>query len=165
MVSTSVTRQNPDGTGPITPQVELYGSIAAYAALDLGIVSAGIGGGIFASINFTVHDPSGTGLVHLQDLEADVQKGTIFDATGELQAFLAAYVTIDLGFFSHTWNFNIASVTLATIGEPAPSKPADVPQLATQSGGDLRLNIGPYASQRLYASMGNSNRLPTATRR
>ena len=123
--------QNPDGTGPVTPQVELYGSIAAYAALDLGILPAGIGGGLFASVNFTVHDPSGTGLVHLQDLEADVQKGTIFDATGALQAFLAAYVTIDLGIFSHTWNFNIASVTLATIGEPSASDPSDVPQLAT----------------------------------
>ena len=149
--------QNPDGTGPITPQVELYGSIAAYAALDLGIVSAGVGGGLFASVGFTLHDPSGTGLVHLQDIEADVQKGTIFDATGALQAFLAAYVTIDLGIFSHTWNFNIASVTLATIGEPAATDPSDVPQLATQSGGDLRLNIGPYASQRLYASATNSS--------
>ncbi len=84
-------RQNPDGTGPVAPQVQLYGSIAAYAALDLGIASAGVGGGLFASINFTVHDPSGTGLVHLEDLEADVQKGTIFDASGALQAFLDAY--------------------------------------------------------------------------
>ncbi len=152
-------RQNPDGTGPVAPQVELYGSIAAYAALDLGIFSAGVGGGLFASVDFTVHDPSGTGLVHLQDLEADVQKGTIFDASGALQAFLAAFVTIDLGFFSHTWNFNIASVTLATIGEPSSTDPADIPQLATpEPNGVLRLNIGPYASQRLFASATNNSR-------
>jgi Ca2+-binding RTX toxin-like protein len=155
-------RQNPDGTGPVVPQVELYGSIAAYAALDLGILQAGVGGGLFASIDFSVNDPSGTGLVHLQDLEADVQKGTIFDASGALQAFLNAYVEIDLGFISHKWTFDIASVTLATIGEPAPSTPP-VPQLATQSGGDLRLNIGPYASQRLYGNTADGNETLTVT--
>ena len=59
---------------------------------------------------------------------------------------------IDVGFLSHKWTFNIASVTLAQISEPAPSTPP-VPQLATlEPGGVLRLNIGPYASQRLYAS-------------
>ncbi len=147
-------RQNPDGTGPIVPQVELYGSIAAYAAVDLGILQAGVGGGLYATIGFDIHDPSGTGRVHLQDLEADFQKGTIFDASGALEAFLDAYVKIDLGFFSHTWTFNIATATLGTIGEQAPSTPPP-PQLATQTGGDLRLNIGPYASDRLYASATN----------
>jgi Ca2+-binding RTX toxin-like protein len=150
-------RLNPDGTGPVTPQAELYGSIAAYAALDLGIASAGVGGGLFASVDFTVHDPSGTGKVHLEDLEEDVKKGTIFDASGALQAFLDAYVEIDLGFISHRWDFNIASVTLAQIGEPAPSTPP-VPQLADpESNGVLRLNVGPYASQRLYVNSTDGN--------
>jgi hypothetical protein len=94
-------RQNADGTGPVVPQVQLYGSIAAYAALDIGIASAGVGGGVFATDNFTVHDPSGTGRVHLQDVIADFKKGTIFDAMGALTAFLDAYVEIDLGLFSH----------------------------------------------------------------
>jgi Ca2+-binding RTX toxin-like protein len=155
-------RANPDGTGPVTPQVQLYGSIAAYAAVDLGVLEAGVGGGIFATVGFTVHDPSGTGKVHLDELSADVQKGTIFDASGALQAFLNAFVKIDLGFFSKTWNFNIATVTLAQIGEPAPSTPP-VPQLTTQTGGDLRLNIGPYASQRLYGNTADGNETLTVT--
>jgi Ca2+-binding RTX toxin-like protein len=155
-------RQNPDGTGPVVPQVQLYGSIAAYAALDVGVASAGVGGGLFASANFTLHDPSDTGEIHLQDLEADVQKGTIFDASGDLQAFLNAYVKVGVGPFSHTWNYNIATVTLGQIGEPAPSTPA-VPQLATQSDGDLQLNVGPYAAQRLYGNTADGNETLTVT--
>jgi Ca2+-binding RTX toxin-like protein len=156
-------RANPDGTGPVTPQVQLYGSIAAYAALDLGIVEAGIGGGLFATVGFTVHDPTGTGKVHLNELVADVQKGTIFDAVGALQAFLRAFVKIDLGIISHTWYFDIASITLAQIGEPAPSTPP-VPQLATAlPGGELRLNIGPYAPERLYGTTADGNETLTVT--
>jgi Ca2+-binding RTX toxin-like protein len=155
-------RANPDGTGPVAPQVQLYGSIAAYAALDLGILEAGVGGGLFATVGFTVHDPSGTGKVHLDELSADIKKGTIFDASGALKAYLNAFVKIDLGFLSKTWYFDIASVTLAQIGEPAPSTPP-VPQLATQNGGDLRLNIGPYAMQRLYGNTADGNETLTIT--
>ncbi len=144
-------------------QLQLYGSISAYAAIDLGIIQAGIGGGLFASVDFALHDPSGTGLVHLQDIEADFQKGTIFDASGALDAYLSAYVEINLLFFSHRWTFQIASVTLATISEPAPSTPP-VPQLATlEPGGVLRLNVGPYASQRLYGNTADGNETLTVT--
>jgi Ca2+-binding RTX toxin-like protein len=141
-------------------QLQLYGSIAAYAAVDLGIFSAGVGGGLFASVNFNPHDPSGTGKVHLQDLVADFQKGTIFDVSGSLQAFLNAYVTLNLGIVSHTWTFDIAHVTLATISQN-PQVPNTTPQLATlennvPEGGTqkdvLRLNVGSYAADRLYNS-------------
>ena len=143
---------NADGTGPVTPQVQLYGSIAAYAALDLGIASAGVGGGILCTVNFTLHDPSGTGLVHLQDLESDVKTGSIFDASGSLSAFLNAFVSIDLGFIDETWSYQIASVTLAQINQPS-TAPSHVPVLATQEpNGVLRLNIGADAPDRLYAS-------------
>jgi Ca2+-binding RTX toxin-like protein len=156
-------RANPDGTGPVVPQVQLYGSIAAYAALDLGIVQAGVGGGLFASINFSIHDPSGTGKVHLQDLVADVKKGTIFDASGALKAFLDAYVEIDLGFFSHRWDFHLASVTLAQIGQH-PTVPDTTPQLASEdASGVLRLNIGAYAPQRLYGNTSDGNETLSVT--
>jgi Ca2+-binding RTX toxin-like protein len=150
-------RANPDGTGPVVPQVQLYGSIAAYAALDLGIFQAGVGGGLFASINFNVHDPSGTGKVHLQDLIADVKKGTIFDASGALKAFLDAYVEIDLGFFSKRWDFQIANVTLAQIGQKAQT-PDTTPQLGSVQNGVLRLNVGAYAPQRLYNTATDSSK-------
>jgi Ca2+-binding RTX toxin-like protein len=154
-------RANPDGTGPAVPQVQLYGSIAAYAALDLGIAQAGVGGGLYATINFSIHDPSGTGLVHLQDLIADVKRGTIFDASGALKAFLDAYVEIDLGFFSHRWDFKLAEVTLAQIGEPAAV--AQVPQLGTVTGGVLRLNVGQFAAQRLYVNTADGNETLSVT--
>ncbi len=91
-------------------------------------------------------------------MEADLKKGTIFDASGALQAFLDAFVEIDVGFFSHRWDFEIASVTLAQIGQsPSPIAQSHIPQLATlDSGGVLQLNIGAYAPQRLYASASNT---------
>ena len=147
-------------------QLTLDGSIAAYAAVDLGILSAGVGGGLFATISLNPYDPSGTGHVHLQQLESDIQKGTIFSESGSLQAFLDAYVTLDLGVFSHTWTFDIAHVTLATLSQ-SPQVQNTTPVLATMqtdtvySGTQqnvLRLNIGSFAADRLYQSTTNSSK-------
>jgi Ca2+-binding RTX toxin-like protein len=150
-------RANADGTGPATPQVRLYGSIEAYASLNLLIAEAGIGGGVFATIDFSLHDPSQTGKVHLPDLLADIKKGTLFDAVGSLKAFLDAYVEINLLFFHKRWTFTIAEVTLGTIDQHAPPASEQVPQLGTVQGGVLRLNVGPYSAQRLYGDLSDGN--------
>ena len=95
--------QNPDGTGPVVPQVELYGSIAAYAALDLGILS---GRGRRRPLRLDQFHrersqrhrpgpPAGPG--------GRRAEGDHLRRLGRLQAFLALTSTIDLGIFSHTW--------------------------------------------------------------
>src|SRR5204862_5017812 len=106
----------------------------------LAIVEAGIGGGIFATIDFHLHDPNNDGKVSLHELAADLKKGTIFDASGSLKAFLDAYVQINLLFVHKRWDFKIAEVTLGTIGEQPLPAAQQVPQLASVEGGVLRLN-------------------------
>ncbi len=141
---------------------QIYGSIAAYAAVDLGIIQVGVGGGLYVTIGFNVHDPNNDGKVHLNELLQDVNTGHIFDASGALHAFLDAYAELDLGFFSISWDFQIADVTLYSFSSTASSTPPP-PQLATQNGGELQLNIGPYAAQREYGNTTEGNESVTVT--
>jgi Ca2+-binding RTX toxin-like protein len=130
--------------------LELYGSIAAYAALNLAVAKAGVGGGIFASADFRLNDPNQDGRVTLPEFEANMEKGTIFYASGALDAFLNAFVEIKLWKFKKRWSYQIASVKLGEIGEQPKPSAEQIPELATLQAGVLRLNVGPYASYRLY---------------
>ncbi len=116
-----------------------------------------MGGGIALDVDFHLHDPNNDGKVTLPELEADLASGNIFDASGALTAYLDAYVEINLFFVHKRWDFQIASVTLAQIGETPTPPDEEVPQLGTVEGGVLRLNIGPYSADRLYGDISDSD--------
>jgi hypothetical protein len=61
-------RKNADGTGDDVPEATLTGGITAAAELNLGIASAGVGGGIFAHVNFNLHDPNNDGKMRFNEL-------------------------------------------------------------------------------------------------
>jgi Ca2+-binding RTX toxin-like protein len=115
-----------DASGNDVPEVQFYASITAGVELNIAVASAGIEGGIFANIDLNLHDENGDGKVRLSELQDSLSLGPIyvFDVSGQLQAGLRAYVKIKLGFISHTWERDIARVTLLDFNIKRPSQDA-----------------------------------------
>src|SRR5262249_17871448 len=87
-----------DGSGPDVPEVTLHAEITAAAELNVVVASAGVGGGIFATINFDLHDPNHDGKLRGGELLDDFWVGMecLFDIEGEMTAKLFAYLKIGL---------------------------------------------------------------------
>ena len=141
-------------TGKLVPQATLHAEIAVGAALDLGLIEAGVEGGIAADIQFFLDDLNKDGKIRLSEIEANLIANhfnpiAVFDISGVLTFFLRAYVTINLLFTSFTETFEFARIKLLdfTITFVRPSI------LATQSGGVLTLAIGPNAKNRLQGNL------------
>jgi Ca2+-binding RTX toxin-like protein len=153
---------NYDGSGEDPPELEFNGGAWAAAELNLGIARGGVGGGIFIEVDFNLNDPDDDGRVRLGELTTNFINQTkapsvaerflaplaIFDVTGEITAELFAFVKFKLGFFTVDKKFQIT--------EPFTLVEFDVdffrpPTLATElDNGDLLLNIGEFADQRLF---------------
>ncbi|HEY7116284.1 MAG TPA: hypothetical protein VH475_06850, partial [Tepidisphaeraceae bacterium] len=154
-------RKNADGTGPEVPEVTLTGGIEADAELNLGIASAGVGGGIFADIGFDLDDPNNDGKMRFNEMFQQLQRGPmcLFDVHGELTAGLKAYIS----FLFSKKTFTIATVKLLDFNYSCPADPAEPdPILATATGGGvLRLNIGPNAAARQFGDHADGDEVYT----
>jgi hypothetical protein len=141
-----------------TPFLIISGGISAGVALDLGIIDAGVSGGIFATANFNFYDPNKTGKLRFGDIAQITDNGTmpecLFDITGNLEFRLFAYLDINLLFFSIHDQFTIADINLVSFSVGC----VRAPVLATPTGnGVLRLNMGPYAGARLNGDTKDDN--------
>ncbi|MGB2819354.1 MAG: hypothetical protein WBF17_00130, partial [Phycisphaerae bacterium] len=150
---------NPDGSGEDVPEAQLYGSITASAELNLGIASDGAGGGVYASIDFNLHDNDGDGRVRADELWKNFLLGGIwvFDIGGKIELGLEAYVK----FLMFEATFEIAKITLL---EFELDRPADVPEpdtdpiLASVDGsGLLTVHIGPNAAARVHGDLSDGD--------
>ncbi|TWU49227.1 PKD domain-containing protein [Rubripirellula reticaptiva] len=162
-------RENADGTGADIDEVILSASITAAASLNAGFIQASVGGGLFANIDFNLHDNNDDGKVRLVELLDNTLLGTkdgfgpvhIFDIDGKLDAGLFADLTIGIGPFSYTEEFDLARITLFEFNFPRPT--GEGLQLAQFIGGTnteatndgdaahgttLRLNIGANSADR-----------------
>src|SRR5205814_7195266 len=93
-----------DGSGSNDiPELSLHADINAYAALNIVVASAGVGGGIDANVTFNLHDPdtdamhpNGDGKVRIKEIIDDFQMGPLclFDVAGKLTAGLNAFVKV-----------------------------------------------------------------------
>jgi Ca2+-binding RTX toxin-like protein len=134
---------------------------SAFAALDVIVASAGVGGGINGTVTFTVNDPDddGNGMdgrLRPKEILSDLQMSPlcIFDITGKITASLSAFIRVGIdtpfGFAGWSDNFDIGSTTLADFSFDCDSMPPTPPVLATLLGdGTLRLNMGPNAGARV----------------
>src|SRR5205807_5495313 len=106
-------RAKADGTGDDVPEVVLQAGIEAFGALDVVIASAGVGGGIFATIDMNLHDPNNDGRLRIDEILADLKRGPLclFDMTGKIDGVLSAFVKVGFSIFSTTKHFEIARVT------------------------------------------------------
>ena len=76
--------------------------VGAFAALDVIVASAGVGGGINGNINFTVNDPDNDGLGDGRQAAPPRRFSAIckwaplclFDITGKLTASLSAFIKV-----------------------------------------------------------------------
>ena len=149
-----------DGSGDDVPELVLTGGLSAAAELNLGIARAGVAGGIFAEIDFNLHDPNEDGKLRLEELAknflnqaiygeelAFLAPLAIFDVSGEIFAKLFAFLEINLFLFSIDKEFDITPpITLIEFDFPF----TRVPTLATElPGGALQLNMGTNAGLRL----------------
>ncbi|QEH35607.1 Bifunctional hemolysin/adenylate cyclase precursor [Aquisphaera giovannonii] len=103
-----------DSNGNDVPEVQFYAQLTAGVELNVGVASAGVEGGIFATIDFNLHDQNGDGKVRLSELQESISLAPIFvfDVSGKLEAGLDAYAEIDLLFWSKRWQYDIARVKL-----------------------------------------------------
>src|SRR5262249_27668518 len=78
---------------PDANQIVLTAGIAASAALDVWIASAGVTGGIYATINFHLHNDSEDPKLRLLDIYSQLITDPlgIFDVSGDLTARLFAF--------------------------------------------------------------------------
>ncbi|MCY2928621.1 MAG: calcium-binding protein [Planctomycetota bacterium] len=170
------TTDQPDGSfGVYTPLATVTASIGAYAALDIVVADFGVGGGIAANVNIEAADPDvspgfpkGDGKLRLNEIIAGLEEGPLcmFDFSGSMTAFLDAFVKVGVdvpfvGFVGWQKHFNIASATLLDFNFACGSGATPPPVLANyvdaggtvlgaaDSDGILRLNMGPFAPDRL----------------
>jgi Ca2+-binding RTX toxin-like protein len=152
-------------------EVVLKAQVTAAAALDAGIIKASVGGGLFATIDFNLHDNNNDGKIRLVELLDNTLLGTkdgfgpihIFDVGGKLDAGLFAEITVGVGPLSYTKHFDLANVTLFEFTFPRPT--GEGVQLAQMVGGSnseqtnhgdadhgttLQLNIGENAHLRNF---------------
>lgn len=123
------------------PEVQLGGSLTAGASLDVLIAKAGVEGGIYASVDFNLHDGDGDGLIRAGEIADSFALGPIhvFDVSGKLEAGLRAYYKVNLLFKKISKTYRLADVTLLDFQIERP-KPAEPPPLATLAQGVLSLS-------------------------
>src|SRR5207247_1139055 len=143
-----------DAAGNLLPVATLHAEIAVGAAISLGLVSAGVEGGISADIFFNWDDLNGDGKVRLDEMLANVLANggnplAVFDITGLLQFFLRAYVKIELFITSITLTFEFARITLFKFDVPF-KRPSF---LGSQNGGAVTLAIGPSSKNRIKGNL------------
>jgi Ca2+-binding RTX toxin-like protein len=130
---------------------EAHATLGAYAAINLGVFDAGVGGGLFSDVNVKLKDANGDNKVYFNE----IQFPCIFDPiTGKVGVSLDAYIELDLGFFSITKRFDIAKKTLLDFSLGCnPSERAQIiakGELATLLAGNaLFLNMGDRAAFRI----------------
>lgn len=150
-----------DGTGEDVPELQLFGGLQAFVAVDLAVAEIGGGGGLNARLNFDLNDPNRDGRLHFQEIVAALdpdptntttadQNGNalqrLINMSGELSGELSVFAKTPLKTFEKT----LAKTTLIDFSLTTTAVEPE-PVLAERDGkGVLRINAGPRAGQRLH---------------
>jgi Ca2+-binding RTX toxin-like protein len=130
-----------DANGVDVPEISFIGEVYAQAGVTLGIASAGIVAGLRITVDLNLDDsPEPDGKLRIEEIFNKLQNPIcLFDISGKLEAFIKAYVELNLFITSIRFDFTLLEIELLNFkGKCEPPKP----QLAQQSGGTLTLNIG-----------------------
>ena len=138
-----------DANGVDVPEISLIGEVRAGAGVDLGLVAAGVDGGVRMTVDLNLDDrPDPDGKLRLDEIAEKMSNPIcLFEVSGRLDAFLGAWVRIGFGWFSKTWRFDIVNITLLEFSaacQPPSPNPSDV------EGVNCHVNIGPRASKRRF---------------
>ena len=136
-----------DAQGNDVPEIVFRGRVFVGASVDLVIISAGVRGGIELTFTLDLDDrPDPDGKLRIEEIVDKLANPIcLFEVGGKIEAFLEAFVKIDLFFYSEEFSFELVRITLlewSSACEPPAPKPA------TQVGGVVYLNIGSRAELR-----------------
>lgn len=139
-----------DSDGEDVPEVKLVTTIEAGAGVSIGIVTAGLKGGVTLTINLDLNDPNDDGRIRTAEIR-EIFSGDascIFDASGEIEAFISVFVEIELLFTSIDFEFDL--LRLGPYELFRYGCPDFVPTLVTASndGAELRLTSGSRSGDR-----------------
>lgn len=150
-------------TGERKPALTLRGEIAAGAALSLGVATAGVEGGIAATIFFDWNDPNKDTKVRLKEMLGNIEANwdnlgplavmSVFDITGVIEWFFKAFVDVNLLFFKFSKSWDLGGGVIAEFEIPFERQGV----LGDKSGDTLTLNIGPNAGSRLQGNIADGN--------
>ena len=136
-----------DVNGVDVPEISFIGEVYAQAAVSVGIASAGIVAGLRITVDLNLNDsPEPDGKLRIEEIFNKLQNPIcLFDISGKLEAFIKAFVELNLFITSIRFEFTLLEIELLNFAAGCePPKPV----LAVNDGGTLRLNIGDRADQR-----------------
>src|SRR5262249_12642693 len=101
---------NIDKDGKPDNQIVFDAGLWAAAELNVAVARGGVGGGLFAHVNFHLHDPDKDNRVRIKELVTDIVNEfkygdpvlsplAIFDISGDLEARLFAFLKVNLFLF------------------------------------------------------------------
>ncbi len=136
-----------DAQGNDVPEIKFFGRVFAGASVDLVIVSAGVRGGIELTFALDLDDrPDQDGKLRIEEIVDKLANPIcLFVVSGKIEAFLEAFVEIDLFFFSKEYSFELVRITLLEWSSAC--EPPE-PVLSEKSGDVLVLNIGDRRDRR-----------------
>jgi hypothetical protein len=144
-----------DADGVDVPEVKLVTTLEAGAGVSIGIVTAGLKGGITLTLNLDLNDPDDSGRLRASEIR-DIFAGDascIFDASGEIEAFISVFVEIELLLTTLNFDFDLLRLGPYTLFEYG--CPDELPKLVvpvTNEAGNvtsLALTSGSRSSQRV----------------
>ena len=136
-----------DANGNVLPVMTLSGYAQAGAAVDLGLIDAGVAGGVKADVQFSLNGTNGDGKERLANLSGGPLSA--LSADGSLEAYLRLFIDIGVGPFSVPFNIDVPLATILDFsgGGAQPQLAQFDPMLGD---GVLRLNVGAFAPARNF---------------
>lgn len=153
-----------NSAGQDVPEIRLVVEFAAGAAVDLVIISAGVEGGVRATLDLNLHDGGFFNPIPPENLDGKLRLDEIasfifnnpiclFDVSGKLEAFVRIFVEIDLFLFSKRFQFTVVNITLLELENITAElcEPPEPVLSERDADGVLHLNIGTKAGDRGFA--------------
>jgi Ca2+-binding RTX toxin-like protein len=152
---------NPNGPANRESGAVLTAGIKAFAAANVGIASAGVGGGINSTLGVTLNDPTpADNKLYFFEFDPTCP----FNVGGKIDAVLEAYIKINFFFFSYTKHFDLASATLLDFAVGCNDAERNDPLrnlgLAAVRDEALILSMGPNAGTRRFGAVNGEGGQP-----
>ncbi|MCW1886212.1 calcium-binding protein [Luteolibacter flavescens] len=138
-----------DQNGAPISMAELNADMRASVAANVLLAEAGAGGSLFANAKATLTDTDENGKVHLDEFIANFDQSPlcVLQASGSLHYGLQAYVTVGVGPFSYTYDYDFPVGRIFDFSHACDDTPE--PVLAHIAAGNAVLHIGPDAPLRV----------------
>ncbi|MEZ5302675.1 MAG: hypothetical protein R3F11_18870 [Verrucomicrobiales bacterium] len=136
---------------------ELNADMRASVAANAFVAEVGAGGSLFANAQATLTDSDANGRVHLDEFIENFDQSPlcVLMASGSLDFGLQAYVTIGIGLFSYTHDYDFPVGRVFDFSHACEDAPE--PVLAHLESGQAFLHIGPDAPLRVAGYLGDGS--------